>query len=96
MPGFKSKGYDNFNAYVQENMFIPPLIDKYKIAESVEIEFTVDIDGSLCNFTVINENANESIVKEALRILYNSPKWKPAVSNEYPVQVKYMMPMRIE
>lgn len=96
MPRFRSKEYEHFNDYVQKNMFIPPLVNKYKITGSVEIEFTVDMDGSLCNFNVINENANKSIVKEALRILFNSPKWKPAVSNEYPVPVKYMMPMKIE
>ncbi|NOZ47159.1 MAG: hypothetical protein GXO79_10315, partial [Chlorobi bacterium] len=76
MPHFVYKDFKTFKDYVQASLFIPPLINKYKIKDRAEAKFTVDINGNLCNIEVTSLYDNKTIIKEVTRILVNSPKWK--------------------
>ena len=95
MPRFCHKEFKNFADYVQASLFIPPLISKYKIRDNVEVEFTVDANGNLCDIDVKSYQMGKTINKEIIRILINSPKWTPALSNKYPVPMNYKMPIKI-
>jgi hypothetical protein len=95
MPRFVSKTYPGFDEYVQSNLFIPPLINKYKIKDRAEAKFTINAKGELCDIEVKSLTGNKTIIREVCRVLVNSERWVPASSNEVPVPVDYVMPVTI-
>lgn len=95
MPRFVSKTYQSFDEYIQSNLFIPPLINKYKIKDKAEANFTINAKGELCNIVVKSQTENKTIIREVCRVLVNSERWVPASSNKVPVPVDYVMPVTI-
>lgn len=66
----------SFREYIAEERFYPPFEELFKITGRVMIQFAIDTSGNVCNPKIV-KNANPNFDKEALRILKNSPKWKP-------------------
>jgi len=60
----------------------------------LHVGFVVEEDGSLSNFNPINDNCPGS-TDEAIRVLKNSPKWKPAEKDGKVVRVSYDLPISI-
>ena len=82
-------GINEFYKYVAKN-FKSPNSAKGKI----NIAFVVETDGSLKDFK-ITEGINYDMNVEALRVLFNSPRWIPGKVDGKEDRVKYSIPITI-
>lgn len=81
-------GPDEWKKFVKKN------IDKsFKGKHTVEIKFTVDKNGDLSGFTVLN-NTPAQKYEEVIRVLKLSGKWFPSVQKGY--CVKSVVIIRVE
>ena len=58
------------------------------------MSFIVETDGSLSNIKTIKD-IGYGTGDEAIRVLKNSPKWKPGKIGEKPVRAEYSLPISI-
>ena len=58
------------------------------------VSFIIEKDGTVSNVSVTNERKHpQSLVKETIRIIQNSPKWMPAVKNGKVVKAYFKQPV---
>ncbi|WP_281298043.1 M56 family metallopeptidase [Flavobacterium limnophilum] len=84
------EGIDKLNNSIAENFIIP----KDCLEVKLHIGFVVETDGSLSNFSPINDNCPGSS-DEAIRVLKNLPKWKPGTKDGKAVRTSYDLPITI-
>ncbi len=85
-------GLAGWSKYLQANLKYPEEAKKAKVTGRVIMEFVVEKDGSLSDIKVIR-GLGSGLDEEALRVLSNTPKWKPGIQDGRPVRVKYTMPI---
>lgn len=56
------------------------------------VRFVVETDGSVTVFR-INQDVNEELAAEAIRLVNMLPKWKPGYLGPKPVRVGYTLPI---
>ena len=66
----------------------PPVEGKVRVV----VQFTVNVDGSLSDFSIMKGGA-EPFNAEALRVVREMPKWTPALDNGKPVATTYTLPI---
>jgi len=59
---------------------------------TVFVKFVVTTDGSLVNFEIM-KGINKELNLEAVRLIRNMPKWKPATQNGKVVNSSYVLPI---
>lgn len=84
--GFNSQakfynGIEGLNKYIQESINYPNIAKRKKIEGSVIVEYTVNTKGEIEN-PIILESSNEIFNDEAIRIISNMPKWRPALNSK--------------
>ena len=84
--------YDDFQEYVAKNLVYPEEVAENGIQGRVFVQFVVEADGSVSNVSVIR-SIHETLDKEAVRVIENSPRWKPGMQRGRPVRVSYMFPV---
>jgi TonB family protein len=57
------------------------------------IKFVVNADGSVSNISVAKSTGNESLDKEAMRVVSLMPKWKPGTQDGKNVNVRFAVPI---
>ncbi len=92
MPSFEDKDASYFRVYVQKNLKYPKLAFKYNQHGIVYVSFVVNKDGTLSDF-VVTKSICKSLDKEVVRVLRNSPIWKPGTQKGKPVKVKFSCPV---
>ena len=80
-------GRPAFNAYVKKELNYPAEFENSGIQGRVYVQFIVETDGTITNETVIR-SLGDAFYQEALRIIRNMPKWKPAINKRKPVRQK--------
>ncbi len=75
--------------------FRTPDIDSSVKKIQVIVKFIVEKDGSLTDITVLRD-PGYGAGKEAVRVLQNMPKWKPAVQNGKNVRSQFTLPITIQ
>ena len=85
-------GMGKFFQYIAKNLKYPDQTFKDGFVGKVFVSFVVEKDGSLTN-SVILKGVSPDIDAEALRVVNNSPKWKPGIQNGRPVRVQYSIPL---
>lgn len=79
-PRFESNKYESFDDYISSNLKYPPEdFSEGKEAEVV-VEFIISQTGNIKNVQII-EGAETEFNQEAIRLISDSPDWKPAYSN---------------
>lgn len=81
--------------YLQTNVSYPENAMKRGEEGRVIVEFIVHRDGSIVEPVVIRSVSKE-LDMEAVRVILNMPKWKPATKNGIPVRVKYTLPINFK
>ena len=81
-PNYPAK-FEKFYEYIEKNRRIPASEnnkkDKSKGGRVIWVEFTVEKDGSVSDVKIErNINIKEECEEEALRLIREMPKWKPA------------------
>ncbi len=84
-------GMDKFRNYVAKNFRVP---EDQDINGRIIVQFVVERDGSLTDIKVMRD-LGHGTKNEAIRLLKNSPKWKPGIQNGKPVRVLYSLPISI-
>lgn len=84
-------GFD-VNAYLHKNINYPDLAFKNNIQGRVIMQFIVEEDGCLSDFTVM-QGIGYGCDEEAIRVIKKMPKWTPGKQNGHPTRVYYMLPI---
>lgn len=80
----------NFLAY---NIKYPADAHEEKAEGRAIIKFVVNADGSVSNISVAKSTGNESLDKEAMRVVSLMPKWKPGTQGGKNVNVRFAVPI---
>lgn len=78
--------------YINSERKYPYDAYKKRIQGRVLCSFVIDVDGKVCNVTVLR-GAYPSLDKEAVRIIKDMPEWKPGKMNGVAVPVRYILPI---
>lgn len=76
-------GMDNWNSHLRRHLSIPTQAKKYGRGEAL-LTFVVLSDGRIVLPKAIH-STHPSLTKEGIRVLYLSPRWKPALLDGKPV-----------
>ena len=87
MPSFMGGDLANFSVWAQKQVKYPAIAAENRIYGKVYITFVVEKDGTLSDIRVM-KGADESLNREALRVINSSPLWKPGSNHGIPVRVR--------
>ena len=91
-PTFNGGDANEFSKWVNSQLQYPEIAQEMNIQGKVTLQFTIEKDGSLQNVKVLS-TPDESLSKEAVRIVSSSPKWKPGRQRDRAVKVTYTFPV---
>jgi hypothetical protein len=84
-------GMGAFYQYIGKNYNMPNV---KKLEGKVYITYIIDTDGSIVDIKVLGDIGYET-GQEAIRVLKNSPKWKPAEQNGQKVRCSFSLPISL-
>ncbi|MDB5121136.1 MAG: hypothetical protein JWN56_2354 [Sphingobacteriales bacterium] len=85
-------GILSLSNYISRNLKYPEVAYMLGIGGKVLVEFAVEKDGTVTDVQP-KSCIGAGCEAEAVRILNNSPKWKPGIQNSLPVRVMYTLPI---
>ncbi|MCC8426892.1 TonB family protein [Mucilaginibacter sp. UR6-11] len=85
-------GTDAYIKFLSKNIKYPEIMRDRQIENDVNLQFIVEIDGSLSHFKVLN-GPGYGTEEEALRVMKLSPKWTPGYKKHRAVRVLFKMPV---
>jgi protein TonB len=85
-------GLQAFYTYVSENIKYPVKAARMNISGKVFVQFVVNKDGSLTDFTVV-KGIGGGCDEEAVRVLKSAPKWVPGKQRGKNVRVRMVIPI---
>lgn len=92
MPGFGGGDSNKFREYIAKNLRYPDVAAENGIQGRVFVQFVVEPDGRVSNVKVVR-GVDPALDKEAMRVVENSPKWKPGKQRGKPVRVSFTFPI---
>lgn len=90
-PQFKG-GIEAFCKYIEKSLKYPEVAQLIGINGKLKMQFIVDKDGSIVEATPLS-CIGAGCEAEAVRVLTNSPKWKPGIQKGKLVRVQYTIPI---
>ena len=78
--------------FIEENIKYPAEAIEKEIQGRVILQIIVEKDGTITN-AVVAKGVHPLLDNEALRVINQSPKWKPGKQNGEAVRVKYTLPV---
>lgn len=91
MPQFNG----DLKQWLKRNLNYPSIAAEMNIQGKVFIQFVVEKDGSISNIKVMR-GVDESLDKEAVRVIQSMPKWIPGKQRGKAVRVAYHLPITFE
>ena len=91
MPEFPG-GYHALLTFLSQNIKYPAIAAEHGISGKVTVNFVVNKDGTISDAKILR-GVDQAIDKEALRVVYSLPKWKPGKQGGKPVKVSYYLPI---
>ena len=79
--------------FLRDNIKYPEEARKDTIQGKAHIQFVVNTDGSICDIKVAKSAGNESLDKEAVRVVASMPKWEPGTQSGEKVRVRFVLPI---
>ena len=86
-------GMEEFYKFLGDNVKYPEVAKANKVEGYVFVSFVVEKDGSLTSIKP-ERKLGSGADEEAVRVLSLSPRWFPATIGDYPVRVKYNLPIK--
>lgn len=90
-----SGGKAEFAKYVGVNLKYPVLARQNNVQGKVILSFIIEKDGQITDVKV-KQGIGSGCDEEAVRVMRNSPKWRPGLVNEEPVRTFYMLPITFQ
>lgn len=84
-------GIDSFNIYLERNIHNPETGNEKD--DFVTVSFTVRTDSTITDLKII-DSPGQNYSREAIRLIKEGPKWKPATINGKPVEEKYRVTIK--
>ncbi|HEU5290055.1 MAG TPA: TonB family protein [Cyclobacteriaceae bacterium] len=84
-----------YKQYLEKNIRYPEQAKTNKVDGRVTVEFTIEANGSLSNFTVIR-GIGSGCDEELIRLIKEGPKWIPTKKDNVPVQDKAKVRLKFE
>ena len=94
-PSFQGGDINQFLKWVRENQIYPEIAKENGIQGRVTVRATINTDGSLTDIMVVR-GVDPSLDKEAIRVVSQSPKWKPGKQSGKAVPVTYNIPVTFQ
>jgi protein TonB len=91
-PSFNGGDANEFSKWVNSKLVYPEIAKENGVQGRVTLQFTVEADGRVTNVKVLR-GVDESLDKEAVRVVSSSPKWKPGKQRDRAVKVTYTFPV---
>ncbi len=85
-------GKNAWNKYISDNLKIPKALENQNIKGELILKFVIEITGKIENVEVV-KSLNPVVDAEAVRVIKESPKWKPAKQNGKKVQMTQTQPI---
>ena len=82
----------NTDTYLLTNLRYPMSAVDAGVVGTVNVSFIVEEDGTISNVDA-KESVYPDLTKEAVRVVQNMEKWKPAMLNGTPVRSKFHVPL---
>lgn len=90
-PAYKG-GIDAFYKFLANNVHYPKLAKENNVQGKVFLTFVIDKEGALIEIKVVR-GIGSGCDEESVRVLQQSPKWRPGKMYGVPVRVQYTMPL---
>jgi len=91
-PTFNGGDANDFAKWVNSRLVYPEIAKDNGIEGRVVLQFTIGKDGRLQDVKVLN-SPDESLAREAIRVVSSSPKWEPGRQRDRAVKVSYTFPV---
>ena len=91
-PSFNGGDANEFSKWVNSKLVYPEIAKENGVQGRVTLQFTVEADGRVTNVKVLR-GVDDSLDKEAVRVVSQSPKWKPGKQRDRAVKVTYTFPV---
>ena len=91
-PSFQGGDANQFSKWVNQRLEYPEIAKENGVQGRVTLQFTVEKDGSVTKVRVLR-GVDPSLDKEAVRVVSQSPKWKPGKQRDRAVPVTYTFPV---
>ena len=91
-PSFNGGDANEFSKWVNSKLVYPEIAKENGVSGRVTLQFTVEADGRVTNVKVLR-GVDESLDKEAVRVVSSSPKWKPGKQRDRAIKVTYTFPV---
>ncbi len=91
-PSFQGGDANQFSKWVNQRLVYPEIAKENGVQGRVTLQFTVEKDGSVTKVKVLR-GVDPSLDKEAVRVVSQSPKWKPGKQRDRAVPVTYTFPV---
>ena len=91
-PSFQGGDANQFSKWVNQRLVYPEIAKENGVQGRVTLQFTVEKDGSVTKVKVLR-GVEPSLDKEAVRVVSQSPKWKPGKQRDRAVPVTYTFPV---
>jgi len=95
MPEFDGGGLEEFRNWVQSQVVYPDIALENGISGTVYANFIVDKSGEI-NYVKIVRGIDPSLENEVIRVIKQSPKWKPGVQRGKNVNVSMAIPVKFQ
>ncbi len=92
---FQGGDLQKFQRYILENFKISESVKSYGISGKVIAQFVVGTEGKIENIKII-KGLNFGADNEMVRVLQNSPPWKPAKQGGKAVRQRFILPLTID
>jgi protein TonB len=86
-------GTEALYKFLNDNLKYPVLAKEMRVSGMVIVQFVVERDGSITDI-VVARSIGVGLDEEAVRVIKLMPKWIPGRQGNYPVRVRYTIPVR--
>ena len=91
-PKFQGGDANEFAKWVNSRLVYPEIAKENGVEGRVTLRFTIDRDGRVQDVQVL-ASPDESLAREAVRVVSSSPKWEPGRQRDRAVKVSYTFPV---
>lgn len=91
-PSFQGGDANDFSRWVNARLQYPEIAKENGVDGTVYLQFTIGSDGRIQDVKVLR-SPDESLAREAVRVVASSPKWEPGRQRDRAVKVSYTFPV---
>ena len=91
-PSFGGGDANEFSKWVNTRLVYPEVAKENGVEGRVTLRFTIGRDGRVQDVQVLS-SPDETLSREAVRVVSSSPKWEPGRQRDHAVKVTYTFPV---